>query len=431
MPEEERYWIPGRTYDIQVKIKDLDYTQDIKSISIQSSLATAYQVVTFVMLIDPNDIILNDVFGVEPIKLSIRLLGYTESEPSDQLDFELMYLKSEFNITERTTLSSEGSNSSMNERTEVRITTVARQPFITMTTVVNGVYLGTTVNDVVQDLVNQITNTPRIEFDSDGRNSEPIDQVCVPPITLYNAIKESDHNSRMDNLAGGGYLDSRFGLFDGVPGIFCQYDNTIKIKNLTRRLSKNQAFTVYQFSDDSNQTTNRVIDQSKDGKTFYTYQRVFTDYSGNAKFASLATTLNHIIKPLDTLAAILQQDLEEVSANHSLVYQNSRIHIDKRGVARTKFYNEDTGYGTNATQFNSWFGRQLADLSTISLQLEKDLPILNLVEVGEAVKFKPQTIEYADLGGKYILWSSRLDFFRRGDWASVATINLMRTNKKI
>jgi LysM repeat protein len=425
MPEKDRHYSPTRSFDLQVKIKDLDYTEDITGVSIQSSLSTAYQVVTLDMLIDPNDVLLNDFFGKEPIKLFVRLLSYgNANNPSDQLEFELMYLKSEFNITERSTLS-EGV---MNERTAVRVTTITRQPFKTMTSIVNGVYIGKTLNDVISDLVNQIGSGPKLEFDSDGRNNEVIDQVCVPPITLYNAIKECN---RRGTMTFDGYLDQRFGLFEGTPGVFCQHDNVIQIKNLTKKLTKNQTFTIYQFGDKGEKKTLDIIEESQDGKTFYTYQRIFTDYSANAKFAALASTLYHIVKPKDQLAAIVQQDLKTVAQDYSLTFQNKTIDIDIDAVTRIKFYNEDTGYEDSATLFNSRFGRTMADLSTISIQLEKDLPVLNLINVGEAVKFKPQTIEYASLGGKYILWSSVLNFGRRGDWSCVANINLIRTNKKI
>jgi hypothetical protein len=58
------------------------------------------------------------------------------------------------------------------------------------------------------------------------------------------------------------------------------------------------------------------------------------------------------------------------------------------------------------------------------------LPVLNLIDVGECVKFKPKTIEYVDFEGKYILWSSSIIFKRPSGWETTAKINLIRTNKK-
>jgi hypothetical protein len=53
------------------------------------------------------------------------------------------------------------------------------------------------------------------------------------------------------------------------------------------------------------------------------------------------------------------------------------------------------------------------------------------MDVGECVKLNTQTVETKDFEGKYILWSSSIDFARIVEWASVAMINLIRTNKYI
>ncbi len=88
MPEEKRVFTPNRTYDVQVKIKNLDYTNDMIRIGIGSSLSTAYQVVTLVMSVDPNDVIIEDVFGGEPIKLGITL-HREQIYPGPRIDIEL------------------------------------------------------------------------------------------------------------------------------------------------------------------------------------------------------------------------------------------------------------------------------------------------------------------------------------------------------
>ena len=74
--------------------------------------------------------------------------------------------------------------------------------------------------------------------------------------------------------------------------------------------------------------------------------------------------------------------------------------------------------------------RRLADLSTLTIDLERNLPVLSLIEVGECVKFKPKTIEYADLEGKYILWSTDIWFRRDNNWQTTAQVKLIRTNKR-
>jgi len=169
------------------------------------------------------------------------------------------------------------------------------------------------------------------------------------------------------------------------------------------------------------------------GKTFYTYDAIETDYSGNAKFAKLGTTLKHLIRPKNKLTKTITQELKDVAKDYSLIYSSQglppQLNIDS-SADRVRYYNEDTGFDENEIIFNSRYARTVGDLSSISINIERNLPVLNLIDVGECVKFKPMTIEYQDFEGKYILWSSEVSFERKKDWETTAVVNLIRTNKK-
>lgn len=424
MPEKERVYTPNRTYDVQVKIKNLDYTNDIIRVIFDSSLSTAYQVVSIIMSIDPNDVIVEEIFGGAPIKLSITL-HREQVYPGPRIDVELMYVSSHFKLTEK----DEMSKTSQKDRTPLTIVTVVRSAYKTMNSLVNKVFIGTNLSSIISSLASDVGAS--VTYDTVGQNTESIDQVCIPPTTFYKVIKE---HTRNDPDVFDGYLDQRFGLFDGVPGVFCQYDNKVYIKNLTAKLKKDQTFTVYELASMNDyRETERIMKESLDGKVFYTYNTIDTDYSGNAKFAKLATTMNHIVSPNDSITSTITQQLETVAKNHSLVYLNQsttpNFNIDS-AVSRTRYYNEETGHNRSQTIFNSRFSRTVADLSTVSLDLERNLPVLNLINVGECVKFKPKTVEYISLQGKYILWSSRIVFTKPADWETTCRVNLVRTNKK-
>ena len=424
MAEKERVFTPNKTYDLQVKVKDLDYTNDMISVVFSSSLSTAYQVVTLTFNIDPNEVIVEDLFGKDPIKLNITLLR-EQQYPGPRIDIELMYISSSFQLTQKDEMSTQFQK----DRTILTIITVVRQAYTIMNTLVNRVFIGTDLSSIISSLASDVGTT--IDYATDGQNTEAIDQVCIPPTTLYKVIKE---HTRNDPDVFDGYLDQRFGLFDGVPGVFCQYDGKVYVKNLTANLKKSQTFTVYELAHTKDQKMlERIMDEAMDGKTFYTYDTIETDYAGNAKFAKLGTSLKHLVRPSDTLTATISQELETVAKDYSLLFQGQtsapRLYIDS-AVNRTRYYNEDSGFNEIETIFNSRYARTIADLSTISINLERNLPVLSLIEVGECVKFKPMTIEYSDFEGKYILWSSQINFVRPGDWETTATINLVRTNKK-
>lgn len=424
MPEKaaERVYVPNKMYDVKVVIKDLDYTNDTVEVILTSSLSTAYQVIDITFLLDPNDVIIEDIFGGEPIKLSITLLR-EQDYPGPRIDVELLYLSSSLPLTEKGQMSE-----LQKDRTHFQITTVVRKPFQTMSGLVNDVFIGSNLNSIISSLASDLGAT--LSYDTNSQNTMVIDQVCIPPTTFYKVIKEADRSSE-DMFDG--YLDQRFGLFAGTPGVFCQYDNKVYIKNLTGKISQDQAFTVYQLAGGmSSKLVEKIYDDALGGKVFYTYDIILSDYAGNARFAQLGSTLNHIVKPKDSLTATVTQDLETVGKSYSLLYsqRNKNLFIDS-AAKRTRYFNEDTGYDTDQTLFQSRFGRSLSTMSTLSLNLERNLPLLNLINVGECVKFKPYTIEYQDFEGKYILWSSIIKLTKQGpDWETSAQINLSRTNKK-
>jgi len=419
-----RTYTPTRSYDLQLSIKLLDYSADLVAMTVNSSLSTGYQVIELILSLDPTDVIFGELYGESPIKLSITLLGESEI-PGPRVQMDLMYLKSDFKLDEREEISKD----KQNNRVMYTVTTVTKKPYHTFTSMVNDVFIGVNLRSILNSLVSNTNAT--LQYDSDGENTTPIDQVCIPPTTLYKVIKEYN---RMSNDIFDGFLDQRFGLFNGTPGVFCQFDNKVYIKNLTAKMSKNQTFTMYHLALNTDKTTvERIFEEVYDLNTsFYTYDLVDTDYSGNARFATIASNLNHIVKPKNSLFSIINQDLKTVGTNYSLTYKTNtipRFPIDPN-VERTRYFNQDTGYENEQTIFNSRFGRSLADLSALSLNLERNLPVLPLLNVGECVKYKPLTLEYQDLEGKYILWSSAIKFIRGGaSWTTTCRVNLVRTNK--
>jgi hypothetical protein len=419
-PVEGAKFVPVETYEIRVAIGELDYTSDLISANFKSSLSTGYQTMNLVFELDPTDIILYELYGGQEIKVAIILKRET-SEMGPRIDLDLVLITSNFLLNEKQTESS----TKQKDRGILSVRTVVRPAYQIINSLVNAVFIGKDLNSIITSLATSV-GAKKLVFDSDGRNNSPIDQVCIPPTTFYKIIKEYDRNNPE---VFDGFLDQRFGLFNGVPGVFCQFDKTVYIKNLTSKMNKSPVFTIYQMASDTEvKRMEEIIKKSTDGKTFYTYDTIHTDYSANAKFASLGSNINHVIKPKDTLSAIFNQNLETVAGTYGLIYQNKKI-FKNSAIDRKKYYNEDTGNETEQTIFNSRFARQVADLSTISINLERNLPVLDLIQVGECVDFKPLIVDYLNLSGKYILWSVDIMFTRPSTWETVASVNLIRTNK--
>lgn len=411
MPEKDRVNVAQMSYDVELRIKDLDYSADLIQFRITTSLSSVYQVVGLDLKIDPGDLILEDgAMGEEPIKLKIHLYGQ-EKEIIDSWEIELMFIDGAVELPLRPTLTED--SQAHKERVIFSMTTLARQPFKTMTTLVNEVYEGTTLRSVIEDLASK-TGAIIKTYDSGGENKETIDQIVIPPTTLTQAIK---------------YLDREFGLYDGPYTLFCQYDNKIEIKNLSKKMKQNQTFTVYHLAND--EQTDEIIDKSVDGKNFYTTSPINTDYIGNNKYATLSKNINHIVKPKDSLFKIISKDLDDVAENYGLIDGKFNPKIDSNIEGRTRYHIDHIGYNETETFANAKISRQISNLNFVSLNLARNLPVLSLINVGEPVKLVTRSSEYISLGGKYILYSSDLHFSKVRNWDIVAKINLIRTNKTI
>jgi len=404
----ERFWIPTRSYDFQLIIKDKDYTADIQKVVILSSLTTPYQTIMLNIVIDANDMILDQIYGQDKLKLKVRLLGQGEL-PLEEIDFELMLLNIDYEILMKST----DQQKTLKGRSAVQLITVCRKPFQTMTSIVNSINFNKTPSEVIDDLLSNISTRPTQKIDTDRLNTEKIDQTLVPPLTLYKAIK---------------YIDNQFGIYDkSAMVVGCLFDNTIYIKNLSVKPKKAQTFTIDYIAIDTDNS--KEFEQGTDGKSFYTWNPIDSSYKGNTVYSYLAPNNRYVVKPKDLLYKNIDLNLRTEAKNFGIVSKNTKIFYDTETISasRKSVYVNHTGYEDN-NNFVSY--PDLTDLSTITINLtSKNITFLNLMNVGESVKFNTKIPDYIELTGKYVLKSSELIFEKIREWSAFASVNLIRTNR--
>ena len=395
-------------YTIELKIKDQDYSADINRVRIVSSLATSYQIILLNLFLDSNDIILKKILGQDPIKLTVSLVK-EGTTPDESAEFDLMILNPNFS----TGIKTMNSQFSQPVRTEYNIMTIPRDPFQTITTNVNSIFFNKTPREIITNL---IPDGVTLKYDTDNENKNKIDQVIIPPGTLAKAIQ---------------YLDRSFGLYDGPCAMFCNYDNTLTIQNLATRIKKKEAFTIYQLSSDD-PNSGDTIKKCGDGINFYTYSPMKNSYIANSKFAALSKTKKFIAKPNDQLFYVIENDLNSICKEFGLISKNDDLELDNATSERVSYDIEDTGYETDNTPLIAKISKQIANLSTLSIGIERNLPILNLMQVGNAIKLITKIVEHINLTGKYILKSSDITLTKQGGgWDNTCIIHLIRTNQSI
>lgn len=406
--DKNRYWSPSRTYEFALTVGKKDITNDVWKITILTSIDVPYQTFVIDLLIDANDIILDKIYGQAPLKLTSTLLA-TESYPLETVDFDLMYLSSDMPIDTKTEIAA----GKQKDRVPITIVAVARKAYKTMNTFVNEIAQGQTVIDVITSLVSRTNAT--LKIDTNGRNDITIDQILVPPSTLYKCLK---------------YLNKTFGIFDGMPAIYCSHDNIVHLKNLTNKMKDSQAFTIYQLG--LNVDNTKTIEKCSDGKNFYTLRNIDTSYKGNSVFAVMAPELNFIVKPRDRLAHVINVNLEDFSKNYGLISKSNKIFFDKEAIStdsRISVFKDHTGYELDSSFINANISKNISHITETEVALEQSLRILNLMEVGESVELISATAETTEIVGRYILRRSELSFNKAKDWSSTALLTLIRTNR--
>jgi hypothetical protein len=409
MPEKKTHWNPTGSYDFKLMIEDLDYSQDLVKVKVLTSITAPYQTVILNLNLDPNDIILKRVYGQSTLKLTIILLT-EDNKVRERLEFELIYLGSEFQVNTRAVLT----ENVQKDRQLFTIPTVCQKPFKIMTTIMNKLYHAKTTKEIIEDLAND--TGAELEYDEVGENKSIIDQVIVPPSTFYNCIKQ---------------LDRIFGLYNGVMITVCMFDAKLYVKNLNQKMNMAQTFTMYQIAD-GDKKFEEIVDKCADGKHFYTSQPVITNYTGNATFSVLAPTLRYIVNPRDTLSYTIEKNLSEFCIDYGLVSNKEvDIYYDEIGITdkRVKYYKDQTGYDKDETFVNAGLSRSISSLVTLSIDIDRDIKILNLMNVGEVATFTPKSLDMNQFTDKYILKSSEINFSKSGTWQGSARVHLIRTNR--
>jgi len=418
---QARYWVPSRTYDFQLKIGKKDYTNDLYKLTILTSIETPYQTFIVDMFLDPNDIILEEIYGQTPLKLTVRFLGpVVGTIPNTELErisFDLMVVSSDFSAPQAEVINSDAAATpGHKDRRPFTITAVSRNSYKTMNTIVNGVYFGQSVASVIRSLVNTNLRGITLEYDTIGRNNEPIEQVLVPPTTIYKAIR---------------YLNKLFGIYNGIYTTYCDYNNVLYIKNMSSRIKTTHAFTIWHLA--TNVDSRDVIEKEDEKTTiYYTWEDVQTSYSGNSIFSSLAPVNRFIVTPRDRLSETIDVNLEEFGGQYGLISKGKKMYFDSEAIddtTRIAYYKDHTGYETTDSFINANLSKILAEMSTLTINVYQYMYIEPLLKVGEAVQIHSKVTNMQQLTGKYILKGSEIIFSRVKDWESAARLYLIRTNR--
>jgi len=402
-------WHPDVTYDFSLRIGEEDYSTDLVRVQLQSSITTPYQHIILDVFMDPRDILKDSLFGQQPIKLIIKMIGKERSGFAADVEFDLMYI----NTTAEYAPVQQNYQSDQKERSVTRFKTVCTNAYATMSTMVNKIYFNKTPYDIISDIINTYTFA-ELNYDSMGRSTLAIDQLLIPPTTVYNVIS---------------YLDRTYGIFNGPVAIHTTYDNKVKIQNLNKKANMAQIITLYLTATDSDQ---KDVFESDDPTVFYSQEAVESTYKGNSVFSVESPSIKYIVKPSNALSKIHTVDLAEIAKSYGVMEKNNpEIYYNKTAISsdiRIGYEKDQTGYDDDQTFIHANLAQNILDMATLSADVNGNLPLLNLMAVGEHVKVVSHVDEHMKLSGSYILKGSRIQFMKATTWEAGAKIFMSRSN---
>jgi len=405
---------PFYDYELSLIIKGKQYINYTEGVKIVSSLTTGFQIFQIRINMDPFDLSKEDPMRGEKIKLQIINKG-EGGTLQKKWDFDLQCIRVD-SVFPTTKIRIVDGHEKV--RSPVVIVAICEKPLKAMTTIINKIYVNQTPKQIIEDVVSQ--SGASLQMDSDSVNNGNIKQCLIPPTTVYKTIR---------------LIDDNYGIFDGSSNLgFCQYDNKLYIQNITAKIKKNQTFTIYQMASDADNT--EIVKKSIESEAvFYTYGNVIPNYSGVTKALAMAPVNYYIVHPFDDLYDKIKKDVTSLYSSHGLISKNSS-YKDYKYDKRERYIHRHSGFEHDETFMNARIGRKLAGIASILVPIEKSMHIMNLLKVGECVKFVHATDMFKELSGKYVLKSSDLTIEKvknlsRGsnEWVGTCKLTLMRSNQ--
>lgn len=408
-----RYWTPVQGYDLELSIGGTDLTRELFSCAILHSLGTYYPMFEISLAISPDDILLNKIYGQDPILLRIKLLGAGSQETSapvlEDIQFSLLVLNSNFNMP--ITESSLNKDKQQTDMAIISFSAVPREPYKIMTAIINKIYLAKNMNGIISDMINTAGGNPKI--DRSGLPSDIFDQIIIPPKSLIGNLKA---------------LNSLYGIHNGTTVIFCDHEKNVHVKNLTDRMNKKEAFQITQLS--SGEDESKVVNDQNE-EIYFTTQPIETNYDANMKLATISKINKFIIKPKDVLHYIKEVDVFDWAEQYGLKDGNGKLFSDVFLNNRTKYFMENSAwpYDKQDEFVEPVLIKNIANMSIIRMSINRYFNMVSLMKVGEAILFNTKVEQYLDISGKYILFSSELVFTKHTNWNSTANLTCIRTNR--
>ena len=412
-------------YTIICRIGEYDFSSNLMKVDIINGIGNPYSTVILTLIVDSKLITRHGIFGKDDIVLTIELMaeGIT---PTETIEMSLINIKQSLPLP----IKDAGDKNSYNEEDNIMIlTTVPKKPCIQMNTVVNKIFdeskLMTPVS-MIEDIASGFLSNMDTDIKKDGENTEPPYQFIVPPMSFMSAIKFIDGSDEEIRKTYGPGLGLYMGPMFFTNRIEEGDKNKLCIWNLNKIIDKKPEYTVHQLALGSD---SKIFESAgREPDKFYTYNDIKSIYRGNQDSLTYGYKKKFLSKPVDSLYEWIDLDIDNVLPK-STSTGNMLIHDDIKEIYRYHTIGE-VGLEYEKTPYISRYSRNISSCFEIEFHLDRNLALLLLSRVG-MLETVPESLDYTELGGKYIASASKISLTREIDsWIARVSNRAFRSNIK-
>ena len=227
---------------------------------------------------------------------------------------------------------------------------------------------------------------------------DEMEQVLIPPKTFCGAIR---------------YIDDKYGIFKGRMFHYCRWeDNTYCLWDLGTAIEMPEDYTVEFLV----RGKDSKMDKQKEN-TFYTYNTLHVNNSGNEKVIKNGNEQVFIKKNLYKFFEVIKTSVDEIAEDNGVSESKNKeiIFSDMLQKRKTVFSKDLTGGPKESSNdiLKNKIAKSNASGSSFSFRLRGPSMQLKLINrVGGCIRLNPHSPEQIPYQGKYIVASSIMHIYR-------------------
>jgi len=407
-------------------IGEYDFSSNLMKVDIINGIGNPYSTILLTLMVDSKLIARHGIFGKDDIILTIELMA-ERITPTETIEMTLMNIKQSLPLP----IKDAGDKNNYNEEQNIMIlTTVPKQPCIQMNTTVNKLFDESKLKSpisMIEEIISEFLPDMEIDIKKDGENTELPYQFIVPPMSFMSAIKFIDGSDEEIKKNYGPGLGLYLGPMFFTNRIEEGGKNKLCIWNLNKIINKKPEYVIHQLALGSD---SKIFESAgREADKFYTYNDIKSIYRGNQDILTYGYNKKFLSKPVDFLYEWIDLSTDDILSK-SVSTGNILVHDDIKDICRYHTI-EEVGFEYEKNPYISRYSRSISSCFEIEYHLDRNLTLLPLSRVGVPIEVVPESLDYTELGGKYIASASKISLTRETDsWVAKVSNRAFRSNIK-